>query len=271
MSKNRKSGSSSGRKGKARRKANPHGADPESHPTPWTPESEQPDSPLPEQVDLIEEIQAMSEGETDEAELAVQVPSEAPGLGPPEDLVPVLVEGSELGSPRSALAESLRQIDELEERGAYDLSLERLVILQADHPESAVVLTRLGSVLGSLGRFGEAEAALERANQMSPDDVDVRAGIGIIEFKRGLYGQAEATLQWVCDRRPDHGPAHLYRGEALNLLGRIDEALASSGRASELDPHNPRIFQTLGVIYDKRREPDEAALMYKRARELGRR
>lgn len=279
MSKNKRSRSRGGRKANVRREANRNGAEDGSNRAQGTHESAQPDAPLPEQVDLLEEISAMVKGESDEREIAVPAPSEAPGLGPPGDLVPLHTEepdvgpihSDSVGSPRSALAEALLQIGELEERGAYELSLERLVTLQADQPDSAVVLARMGSVLGSLGRFGEAEAALERANRMSPDDVDIRAGMGIVEFKRGLCDQAEATLRWVCERQADHGPAHLYRGEALNLLGRIDEALASLERASELDPDNPRIYQTLGVIYDKRREPDEAARMYKRARELERR
>ncbi len=237
--------------------------------TQGTHESEQPDAPCPEQVDLLDEIESISEGEPDATEVAVPVPAEAPVPAKAPEAGPT--DTDPLGPPLSVLAEALSQIGELEERGAYDLSLERLVTLQADQPDSAVVLARIGSVLGSLGRFGEAEAALERAHRMSPDDVDIRAGMGIIEFKRGLYDQAEATLRWVCDRQADHGPAHLYRGEALNLLGRIDEGLAALERASELDPDNPRIYQTLGMIYDKRREPDEAARMYKRARELGRR
>jgi len=268
VSKGKRSSSRSGRRGKARREENRPGAEAESHLTQGTHETEQQDSPLPEQVDLLDEIE---ERQPDEMGVAVPVPAEAP--------VPVPAEGFEAGPinteplepPLSGLAESLLRIRELEERGAYDLSLERLVALQAEQPDSVVVLARMGSVLGSLGRFGEAEAALERAHRLSPDDVDIRAGMGIVEFKRGLYDQAEATLRWVCDRQADHGPAHLYRGEALHLLGRIDEALAALERASELDPDNPRVYQTLGMIYDKRRDPEQAARMYKRAAELGRR
>ncbi|GMR14310.1 MAG: hypothetical protein BMS9Abin29_2559 [Gemmatimonadota bacterium] len=116
-----------------------------------------------------------------------------------------------------------------------------------------------------------ADAALARAHRISPDDVASRAGMGILQFRRGLYDEAEATLRWVCDRREDHGPAHLHRGEALNRLGRIDDALAALERARRLDPDNPKVYQTLGMIHDKRSDPDHAALMYKRARNLGRR
>lgn len=271
MSNHKKSGSRSGGKGRARQQANRHRAEAGSHLTPATQDTEEPDATLPEQADLLAEFESMSEGDPEHTEAAIPLPAEALDPVAAEDFEAGPIGTEPLGAPRSALDESLLQIGELEERGAYHLSLERLVALQADQPDSAAVLARIGSVLGSLGRFGEAEAALEQAYRMSPDDLDIRAGMGIVEFKRGLYDQAEATLRWVCDRQPDHGPAHLYRGEALHLLGRIDEALAALVRASELDPDNPRIYQTLGMIYDKRREPNEAARMYKRAGELGRR
>lgn len=263
MSKRKRPGRRSGRKGDALHKANQHGSKAGSHLDQARHESEQPDAPLQEQVDLLDEIESISEGESDKAEVAVPVPAEAPEAGP--------INAQPLGPPLSALAESLLQIGELEECGAYDLALERLVALQDEQPDSVVVLARIGSVLGSLGRFGDAEAALERAHRISPDDVDIRAGMGILQFRRGLYDEAEEALRWVCDLQADHGPAYLYRGEALNRLGRLDEALAALERASELDADNPKVYQTLGMIYDKRSDPDEAALMYKRARELGRR
>ena len=267
MSRRKKLGSQSGRRAKARKKGNRPGAEGESHLTQGTPETEPPDSPRLEQGDLLDEIESVPERQPDEMEVAVPVPA----VPVPEGFEAGPINNEPLEPPPSGLDESLLRISELEESGAYDLSLERLMALQAEQPDNVAVLARIGSVLGSLGRFGEAEAALQWAHRLSPDDVDVRAGMGIVEFKRGLYDQAESTLQWVCDRQADHGPAHLYRGEALNLLGRIDEALSVLERASELDPDNPRVYHTLGVIYDKRREPDEAARMYKRARALGRR
>jgi Flp pilus assembly protein TadD len=53
----------------------------------------------------------------------------------------------------------------------------------------------------------------------------------------------------------------------LNRLGRVDEALTVLARATRLPPVNPRVFYLLGILYDRRNLPDEAAVMYRRARE----
>ena len=237
-----------GRGAKARRDSRQGGEAAEDKP------EEQDRAPL-EQVDLLDEIEAVSEAEPDVPEPAEVEPT---------------TEDSEVGAPSAGeLDESLAEVGRLEQDGAHELALERLLALQANHPENVAVVARIGSLFGLLGRFGEAEATLEQAHRMSPDDVDIRARIGIVDFKRGLYDQAEAALRWVCDQQEDHGPAYLYRGEALNRLGRTEEALVALERAMELTPDNPKVFHTLGMIYDKRSEPEMAARMYQKARELG--
>ena len=58
--------------------------------------------------------------------------------------------------------------------------------------------------------------------------------------------------------------------EALNRLGRFDEALQALERATVLQPQNAKAFYTLGHLYDRKHMGEEAALMYRRARELSR-
>jgi Flp pilus assembly protein TadD len=73
----------------------------------------------------------------------------------------------------------------------------------------------------------------------------------------------------VCGQDPDHAAAHLYRGEALNRLGRVDEALEVLERARVLSPDHARIYYLLGILYDRKYLREEASAMYRRARELG--
>ena len=87
-------------------------------------------------------------------------------------------------------------------------------------------------------------------------------------FRKGLYADAEAGLRGVCKRDPDHSAAHFYRGEALNRLGRVDEAVPVMERVIELEPHNWRAYHTLGMLFDRMHEPERAAEMHRRAREL---
>ncbi len=104
---------------------------------------------------------------------------------------------------------------------------------------------------------------------MGPDRAEPRAQLGILLYRRGLYEAANAELRWVCERDPEHGPAHFYRGECLNRMGRVDDALEVLERAVHLDPSNGRAFYTMGILYDRKHMTREAAAMYRKARELG--
>lgn len=152
--------------------------------------------------------------------------------------------------------------------GQYDLALEQFEAALKFEPEDVEVLNSFGLTLGAVGRFDEGEAELRRAVRIAPERIEPRASLGILLFRRGLYAEAEAELQWVCERDPEHSHAFFYRGEALNRLGRFDEAMAALEHATVLDPRNGKAFYTLGILYDRKHLPDEAALMYRKAREL---
>ena len=155
--------------------------------------------------------------------------------------------------------------DELKQFGS---ALEHFEAAERLAPENVEILANFASTLTSLARYDQAEELLRRAQRLAPDDVQVRLGIGILYFRRGLYGQAETDLRWVYSRDGNNGPAYYYRGEALNRLGRFEEAMEALKRACELMPTDPRPFYTLGHLYDRTHQPQDAAEMYRRAREL---
>ena len=74
----------------------------------------------------------------------------------------------------------------------------------------------------------------------------------------------------MCSNQPDNGLAFDYRGEALNRLGRVEEAIETLERALELTPGNGRAYYTLGILFDKKSLPEKAAVMYRKSRELSR-
>ena len=119
-----------------------------------------------------------------------------------------------------------------------------------------------------LARYGEAEYLLLRAVAIDPNSVAVRASVGILSFLRGAYAAAELELRWVCEQDRESARAFYYYGETLNRLGRFDEALIALERAIVLQPRNSRAFYTLGHLYDRKHMTEEAALMYRQAREL---
>jgi tetratricopeptide (TPR) repeat protein len=124
----------------------------------------------------------------------------------------------------------------------YESALEHFGAAEQIAPENVDVLTNYASTLTSVARYDEAETLLRRAHRIDAESLQVRLAVGILYFRRGLYDQAEAELRWVCARDRDHG-----------------------------QPTDPRPFYTLGHLYDRKHQTEEAAEMYRHARRLQRR
>ena len=61
--------------------------------------------------------------------------------------------------------------------------------------------------------------------------------------------------------------AHYWKGQAYLYLNRYDEAMSVLEQAIECQPTNAKAYYTLGHLYDRKHMDEEAALMYKKARE----
>jgi Flp pilus assembly protein TadD len=156
----------------------------------------------------------------------------------------------------------------LDQSGSHEAALEHFYAAVGLEPENPELLTNFGAALASTGQYVEAEAQLRKAARLDPGGLDVRANLGILHFRRGLYVECEEELRWVCEHDKEHALAYFYRGEALNRLGKVDEALETLERAVVLQPGKARIYYLLGILYDRKNLPREAAPMYRRAREL---
>lgn len=155
-----------------------------------------------------------------------------------------------------------------DELGEHETAVQHFeAALDVEH-DNVEVLTNYGSALTELARYAWAAEVLHKAERLAPGEHRTRLAMGVLAFRRGLYEEAEAGLRSVCDRMADHGLAHYYRGEALNRLGRFDEAAEVMARAAELLPDDPRPAYTLGHLYDRQNLRAEAARMYRRARDL---
>lgn len=154
--------------------------------------------------------------------------------------------------------------------GHSELALEQFELAESIEPQDIEVLINYGTALGALTRYGEAEGLLLQALAIDPGSVAVRTSIGILNFRRGAYAEAESELRWVCQHDSELPHAFYYYGETLNRLGRFDEAFIALERAIILQPKNARAFYTLGHLYDRKHMTEEAALMYRKARRLRR-
>lgn len=158
----------------------------------------------------------------------------------------------------------------LDEMGRHEEAVSYLRVAKEVEPQNSEVLGNLGAALGALGRYSDAENELRLAYRLDSSNLQIRGNLGILLFRRGLYEQAVTELSAVCSAQPEDGMPFFYMGEALNRLGRVDEAIEALTRVTELSPRiSSKAFYTLGVLYDKKNEPEQASAMYRKARGSG--
>ena len=140
-----------------------------------------------------------------------------------------------------------------------------------EDPENGALLVNRGALLGAMGRYAAAERDLKKVLRVEPANAEALFNLGVVMTKKGLWGEAIPNLRRVVELEPERGAAYYWLGEALNHVDDLGGALSSYQRAAELQPGNPRALYGLGIIYDRLARPDDAAHMYRRAREAGRR
>lgn len=137
--------------------------------------------------------------------------------------------------------------------------------------ENGTLLVNRGALLGAMGRYAAAERDLKKVLRVEPSHAEALFNLGVVMTKKGLWSEAVPHLKRAVELEPLRAAAHYYLGEALNHVDDLAGALAAYQRSTELQPSNPRALYGLGIIYDRLARPDDAAQMYRRSREVGRR
>jgi len=134
------------------------------------------------------------------------------------------------------LAEKLERVDLLE------INLKKLISLQPDH---AHAYNALGYSLADRNlRLPEAQALLEKALQLAPDDPFIIDSMGWLLYRTGDHRQALEYLRKAYAARPDPEiAAHL--GEVLWVAGERGEAERIWAEASKKTPANEALNNTI--------------------------
>ncbi len=149
----------------------------------------------------------------------------------------------------------------------------------------------------------EYEIALKNASKLEPKNVDILKSLGAVYLRQKKLKEAESTFTMILGLSPDDSESHFYLAniydeqkdrpraigelkkaleikydypEALNYLGyiyvesnqRLDEAGKMIRRAVEMDPENGAYVDSLGWLYFKQGEPEEALKVLKKASTL---
>jgi Flp pilus assembly protein TadD len=135
-------------------------------------------------------------------------------------------------------------------------------------PQAAV--SRLLEEAQDADRRGDSEQALalfEEALALDASDPGLRLAWGRALMIRARYREAHDVLRDLSLEQEEHAEAHRVLGEVLQRMGADEDALRVLGRAAELDPSHPRPWYLMGLVHDRCGRPEEAAVMYRHARE----
>jgi len=142
---------------------------------------------------------------------------------------------------------------QLADMGQVDAGLDQVKSLLKGNADDRDVYINLAQMYTRLKRWPEAEAALDKAAQLSTKDEDKE----YVEFLRGStyerqkkYEQAEETFRKVLATDPQNAAVLNYLGYMLADRGtKLDEALIMIKKAVELEPANGAYLDSLGWAY----------------------
>ncbi|HKS75140.1 MAG TPA: tetratricopeptide repeat protein [Terriglobales bacterium] len=151
---------------------------------------------------------------------------------------------------------------QLADMGQPEAGLEQVKSLLKGGPEDREVYITLSQMYSRLKRWPDAEAALDKAEQLSTKDDDkeyvwfLRASSYERQKK---YDEAEETFRKVLQSDPQNATALNYLGYMLADRGvKLDEALTLIKKAVDLDPANGAYLDSLGWAYFKMGKYDQA-------------
>ncbi|KAA0686776.1 tetratricopeptide repeat protein [Azospirillum brasilense] len=106
------------------------------------------------------------------------------------------------------------------------------------------------NLLEALGRFGAAAEALARAAVLDPERVALLNNFAVRRLAADDPAPAEQALRAAVDLRPGLADPRVNRAQALEALGRMDEALAQRRIAALLAPDDAALLEMLALRPD---------------------
>lgn len=167
------------------------------------------------------------------------------------------------------LADSYYRAGEIE--AAKD-AVERALALDPAHPapKALRLAVSIAREFLMMGRIEEAATLYRRAEEYSPEDVDVLNGLGAIDVERGDIDAGIARFGRAMELAPGHYEVTANLALALARKGESGKAVALFEEAISLAPERPEIYANLGnLYYEQLNEKREALEAYEKAMELG--
>jgi tetratricopeptide (TPR) repeat protein/SAM-dependent methyltransferase len=139
----------------------------------------------------------------------------------------------------------------------------RARLLAERYPDSGFAWNALGISLQAQGK--EPLTALQKAAELLPDDAGTHNNLANALKALGRLDDAVASYGRALAIKPDFAEAHYNLGVALKGLGKIEGAAASYRRALEINPAYAEAHNNLGIALQALGRLDDAIASYRRA------
>lgn len=117
--------------------------------------------------------------------------------------------------------------------------------------------------------LAKARAAVNRALELDPELAEAHAALALVKFYfEWDWAGAEAEFRRGLELNPGSRTVHEEFGNFLTAMGRLDEGLAESGKAAELDPLSVGPVHDIALNYMVRGELEQAAANFRRTTEI---
>lgn len=161
---------------------------------------------------------------------------------------------------RITLADLLRA----DEQYAESISVLSGLIAEAKRPDWRLIYAR-GVAYGQMDRWPEAEADLQAALTLQPDEPELLNYLGYSWIDRGQHlPEAMAMVEKAVGANPRSGAMVDSLGWAYYRLGQYKKAVDKLEEAVELEAGDPEINNHLGDAYWKAGRRDEAVFQWRR-------
>jgi tetratricopeptide (TPR) repeat protein len=121
---------------------------------------------------------------------------------------------------------------------------------------------REGLIHHGRGRLPEAALCYQRAYEQNSGDADALVLLGIVARQVKHVTAAVAFSKLAVEQRPQAAHMHLNLALAHLAAGELDLAAACCRQSLDLDPHNERIWCSMGEIEEKREDIKAARAAY---------
>ncbi|MEJ2180768.1 MAG: tetratricopeptide repeat protein, partial [Gammaproteobacteria bacterium] len=164
----------------------------------------------------------------------------------------------------------LRMVSILAEKQEYDGAIEQLQTVRVNSAKQRLQLILLeGDLLREAQRYSDAKNFYTKVLNSMPNETSVRYARALVAEKLGDLDLLESDLNLILEQEPTNA-------QVLNALGytladrtnRYEEALQYIQRAMELEPDDAAVVDSMGWVYYRLGDYNQAIKHLRRANEL---